>query len=87
MVPKKSKMPITASVPAAVTAAIPKSPQMEIQCVWIRPLVESPQTKNVPKSTQKTGFPDTLFNVSIGDASVARNLWSCFGGFTTTVSP
>ena len=65
---------MTASVPAAVTAAMPKSPQIEIQCVWMRPFVERPQTKNVPNSTQNTALPETLFSVTSGASSVAPRL-------------
>ena len=57
--PKKSKMPIIASIEAAVTDATPKSAQSEMKWVWIRPLVLNPQMKKVPASTQNAPLPET----------------------------
>lgn len=59
---------------AAVTGARPKSPQIEIQWVWIRPLVERPQTKKLPNRIQKTGLPETLISVLIGEIRVVSSL-------------
>ena len=52
--PKKSKSADQRQMPAAPVGAMPTSPQIEIQCCWISPLVERPQTKKVANSTQNT---------------------------------
>jgi hypothetical protein len=54
----KLNIPITASMEAAAVAAMPASEQAGIRCVPISPLVEAPQMKNVPASSQKSRFPD-----------------------------
>ncbi len=52
--PKKSKMPIAASRPAACTCGMPKSRHIGIRWTWTRPLVEAPQTKKVANRIQNT---------------------------------
>ncbi len=65
----KSKMPISARYPAAPVGVMPTSPQIEIQCCWIRPLVDSPQTKKVANSTQNTEVLAASRNVTSGSVS------------------
>ncbi|SPU68447.1 Uncharacterised protein [Brucella neotomae] len=74
MVPIRSNAPMTARIPAAPTGAMPKSPHSEIQCVWMRPFVEKPQTKKVRNRTQKVGVEDASRSVTSGEASIAPKL-------------
>ena len=53
-------MPIIASVSAASTDGMPKSAHSEMKCVWMSPLVLSPQMKKVPASTQNVGLRQTI---------------------------
>ncbi|CFP70491.1 Uncharacterised protein [Bordetella pertussis] len=50
--PTRSKMPISASRPAACTSAMPWSPHRAIRCVPTRPLVVKPHTKKVANRYQ-----------------------------------
>ena len=59
IVPTKSNTPISASNEAAVTEAMPKSPQKAMKWVWMRPFVLRPQMKNVPARIQKVGLGAT----------------------------
>jgi hypothetical protein len=71
---------MTASGKAALTGAMPKSPQMENQCVWIRPLVDKPQTKKVKNRTQKVA----VFEASRSAASGEEINW---GGVRNPLAP
>ena len=48
----KLNTPMVASTLAPATSEMPLSMQAGIRCVPISPLVEAPQTKNVPASSQ-----------------------------------
>ena len=50
--PTKSNAPIIARAEAASTSGMPKSAQSEMKCVWINPLVLSPQIKKVANRIQ-----------------------------------
>ena len=60
---------MTASMPAAPTGAMPKSPQIEIQCIWIRPLVLKPQTKKVTNRTQNVAVREASRSATSGEVS------------------
>jgi hypothetical protein len=51
-VPAMSKTPTTASSPAAVVTGMPWSCAAGMKCGWTSPLVDSPQMKNPPASSQ-----------------------------------
>jgi len=57
VVPIRSKIPITASRPAARTSGMPWSMHAGTRCVPTSPLVVAPQTKKLPASSQKSGLP------------------------------
>jgi hypothetical protein len=54
MVPAMSKMPTTASSPAAVVLGIPWSCAAGTKCVWMIPFVDHPQTQKVSTRAQNT---------------------------------
>jgi hypothetical protein len=58
MVPKKSNIPIKASVEAAATAPTSKSAHNAMKWVWMSPLVLRPQTKNVAARIQNAPLPE-----------------------------
>ncbi len=66
------------SSPAAATGAMPWSPQNAIMCVPTRPLVVSPQTKNVPNSSQNMGCRTARTNTL--SARPAVRAWRGAGG-------
>ncbi|MNS75198.1 hypothetical protein D3C72_1087020 [compost metagenome] len=71
MVPTKSNAPIIASAEAAGTADMPKSAHRAMKWVWIRPLVDSPQIKNVPASSQKVCVRAASRSTTKGPRSVS----------------
>ena len=62
--PTKSHAPIIASTLAAAVAVIPKSWQSGMKWVPTSPLVDSPQTKNVPNNSQNVRVPADSRNVA-----------------------
>src|SRR3546814_7149489 len=73
IVPTRLNAPIAASMPAAMTEVIPKSPQIAIRWVCTSPLVVAPQMKKVPKRIQKVSDRETPLSTSSGDTSIAAN--------------
>ena len=59
---------------------MPKSPQSVTKCVWIRPLVDSPQMKKVAKRIQKVELVDASFRMTIGEARAAFRFLVAGGG-------
>src|SRR3978361_821965 len=75
-------MPINASRPVEIIGEMPKSPQSVTKC-GINPKLETPQTKNVKASTQKTMLVDALRNA----ATLSATAFAVDGGgFASTLS-
>ena len=72
MVPTRSNAPIIASTEAAGTAPRPASPHSEMKWLWIRPLVDRPQMKKLPNSTQNTRSRRTPASTRNGVAADTR---------------
>ena len=53
----------------------------------MRPLVEKPQMKKVPNSTQKVALPETSASVRMGWSSSAPRLAAWGGAGVMSVSP
>jgi hypothetical protein len=91
MVPTRSQTPINASSPVETIGEIPKSPHSVTKC-GIRPKLETPQTKNVKASTQKTMLDDAIRSAPIlsatalllGIGGVVRTCSSPYGGSPTS---
>ena len=63
---------------------MPTSPQIEIQCCWISPLVEKPQTKKVANSTQNTCV--LLASRSVSSGVVSNSISRLLAGLTGVIA-
>ena len=82
VVPAMSRMPIAASMPAAVVAAIPWSCAAGMKCTAIRPTVVAPQTKKLLASAQNV----PVFTASSSTAT-AEEAGAPTRGGSTAVPP
>ncbi len=84
-----SKAPITASRPAAVVGGIPWSWAAGMKCVWISPLVDQPQMKNVPTRIQNVAEWEASRNtrIAVRAAPLPFSAPWAEGGATVLSSP